>query len=115
MSLEQILAGAEEKALAAAEALLATDAVALERSSTMLREAAAELALAVGQQGSQALDAAQAGRVRVLGERLAQVREQLARVVALADRQAATVLPPADAPTYGAPGSTAPRIYRAAG
>lgn len=115
MTLEQILAGAEEKAQAAADALLATDAVALERCSTLLRASALELAQAVEQAGAQALPAALAARVRALGEQLSLVREQLARVAALADRRAASVLPPADASTYGGSSGTAPRIYRAAG
>ena len=38
-----------------------------------------------------------------------------ARVAALADRQAATVLPPVEPSTYGSPKGSAARIYRAAG
>lgn len=114
MTLEQILAGAEEKAQAAADALMASDAVALERCSTMLRESAAALAQAIEQQEPRTFDPALAARIRALRDHLSMVREQLARVAALADRQAASVLPPADASTYGAAGSPAPRIYRAA-
>jgi len=115
MTLEQLIAGAEENAQAAADALLAADPLSLERCSTLLRESAAALAQAAPQGVT---DPALAKRLRALGERLSLVRDQLARVCALADRQAATVLPPAEAPTYGGKNGasgTPPRIYRAAG
>ena len=113
MTLEQLIAGAEENAQAAADALLATDPLSLERCSTLLRESATALAQAAGPQGL--TDPELAARLRALGGRLTLVRDQLARVSALADRQAATVLPPAEAPTYGSKASAAPRIYRATG
>ena len=68
-----------------------------------------------GETQAQAIDAASVQRIQALGTRLALVRDQLARVAALADRQAATVLPPVEPSTYGSPKGSAARIYRAAG
>ena len=53
--------------------------------------------------------------VSLSNERLGVVREQLARVLALADRQLASVVPQEPAPTYGAGHRPTARIYRAAG
>ena len=62
-----------------------------------------------------ALSAQELARVRSVNERLGVVREQLARVLALADRQLASVVPQEPAPTYGAGNRPTARIYRAAG
>ena len=62
-----------------------------------------------------ALSAQELARVRSVNERLGVVREQLARVLALADRQLASVVPQEPAPTYGAGHRPTARIYRAAG
>ena len=116
MTFEAILAAAEEKVQAASDALLAADPLKLEQCSGLLRDAAAALAqLVQRQEGTQAIDAASVQRIQALGTRLALVRDQLARVAALADRQAATVLPPVEPSTYGSPKGSAARIYRAAG
>ena len=115
MTFQAILAAAEEKVQAASDALLAVDPMKLEQCSGLLRDAAAALAQLVQRQGAQAIDAASVQRIQALGTRLALVRDQLARVAALADRQAATVLPPVEPPTYGSPKGSAARIYRAAG
>ena len=115
MTFQAILAAAEEKVQAASDALLVADPLKLEQCSGLLRDAAAALAQLVQRQGAQAIDAASVQRIQALGTRLALVRDQLARVVALADRQAATVLPPVEPSTYGSPKGSAARIYRAAG
>ncbi len=96
--------------------MLATDTAQLEHSSSLLRDAAALLSRALsGPAGRAALSAQELARVRSMNERLGMVREQLARVLALADRQVASVVPQEPAPTYGAGHSPAARIYRAAG
>lgn len=115
MTFQAILAAAEEKVQAASDALLAADPIKLEQCSGLLRDAAAALAQLVQRQGAQAIDAGSVQRIQALGTRLALVRDQLARVAALADRQAATVLPPVEPSTYGSPKGSAARIYRAAG
>jgi hypothetical protein len=109
MNLEQVLHSAEATVAEVSDALLAADPLGLERCSVQLRDAAVLLAQAVERQG--VLTPEQAPRVRALTALLSQLREQLARVVALADRRAATVLPPTNAATYGKGSGPAPRIY----
>lgn len=117
MDLEFLLTGTEDTVQAAAQALLAADAQALERSSELLRSAAGALAQMLGPAGSAAptLTPAHIERLRALNLRLTQVRDQLARVAALANSQAASVLPPSDKATYGASTGVGARIYRALG
>ncbi|MCE1250395.1 MAG: hypothetical protein LWW82_06660 [Comamonadaceae bacterium] len=115
MDLELLLTGTEDTVQAAADALLAADAQALERSSTLLRSAAAALVQVLGPAGNPALTPEQLQRLRALNTRLLQVRDQLARVAALANSQAASVLPPTDKATYGASAGAGARIYRALG
>jgi hypothetical protein len=114
MTLEPILASTEEKFQAAADALLATDALALERCCALLREGAAELANALSSPRPHPEYPQYAQRIQALGERLTHLRDQLARVLALASSQAAAMLPPQDTATYGQQGNAAPRMVRAA-
>lgn len=93
-------------------ALLSSDPITLEQGAQALREAAASLVQA--QQG-QALDEPAQARLRTIARQLAQLREQLARVLALSERQAASLLPPVDPVTYGPSSATPARIYRAPG
>lgn len=115
MDLDVLLTGTEDTVHAAAQALLAADAQALERSSELLRSAASALVQLLGQSGAAALSPEHIQRLRALNAHLSQVREQLARVSALASRQAASVLPPSDPATYGASAGVGARIYRALG
>lgn len=52
-------------------------------------------------------------RMQALGAQLGSSREQLARVLAITGQQAASLLPPADAVTYGPASASKARIYRA--
>jgi len=116
MSLEAALANVEQQVEAVSAALLATDAPVLEQRSTALRQAAAELAELMGRTDVGSLPPALAKRLQAVGASVAMQRDNLARVAALTDRQAATVLPPSDATTYGArAGGAAARIYKSAG
>lgn len=92
-------------------ALLSTDPLALEQGAQTLREAATVLLQLRGQ----GLDAAAQQHLQALALQLSQVRDQLARVLALTQQQAATLLPPADTFTYGPSSATPARIYRAPG
>ncbi|MFT3813646.1 MAG: hypothetical protein QM740_09735 [Acidovorax sp.] len=114
MTLEPILADAEEKFQAAADALLVADPLALERCCALLREGATELANALSSPRPHPEYPQYAQRIQALGERLTHLRDQLARVLALASSQAAAMLPPQDAATYGQQGNAAPRMVRAA-
>ncbi len=115
MDLEFLLTGTEDTVQAAAQALLAADAQALERSSELLRSAAGALAQILGQPGALPLSEDQSQRLRALSTRLVQVRDQLARVTALTNSQAASVLPPTEKATYGSSTGGGARIYRALG
>ncbi len=94
-------------------ALLSSDPFTLEQGAAALRHAA--LALAQAQAHGDARDAQAAERVRAIARELSQLRDQLARVLALTQQQAATLLPPVDAVTYGGNAATGARIYRAPG
>ncbi len=101
---------------------MATDPLALEQAATQLRVAATTLSQALAGSGAQAspLTEAQTQRIRAIGTRLPLLRDQLARLLALTERQAASLLPPAQGVmTYGSgPGqgaSRGARIYRAPG
>ena len=93
-------------------ALAASDPISFEHAARTLRDAAAALAQ---HSRSAALTPAARARLRATAERLPQLRDQLARVLALTQQQAATLLPPTDAVTYDGKASTAARIYRAPG
>ncbi|AVP56849.1 hypothetical protein [Pulveribacter suum] len=92
-------------------ALLSSDPLTLEQGAHALREAAAALV----QARAQPLDEPAQQRLRTVARELSQLREQLARVLALSERQAASLLPPVDAVTYGPASATPARIYRAPG
>lgn len=119
MALEHILSIAEAQTQEAADALLGTRPLDLMQCSALLREAATGLAHTLEQQqrGVRKLPPHLTQRVRALNDRLALVREQLARVSAFHDRQTAALLPPVEVNTYGrarpSAYSTAPRIYHA--
>lgn len=121
MLLEDALSTVEHQLQDVRAALLAADALSLERCATLLRQAAMTFSQSIepARPGRAApLAPAQAQRVQAVSTELSMLREQLARLLVIAERQAATFLPPKDASTYGngaAPtggaGSRA-RIYR---
>ena len=123
MSLEATLSTVEAQLQDVQDALLATDPLSLEKAATQLRGAATVLAQALG--GADARKAPptddQTRRIRAIGTRLSALRDQLARLLALTERQAASLLPPVPGVvTYGSsglgqPGSQGARIYRAPG
>lgn len=121
MQLEDALTAVEKHLDGVSAALLAADPQALESGSTQLRNASVQLSQALAQIPRQgALSAALQKRLQAVGAMLAVQRESLARLAAITDRQAAGLLPPADAAaTYGSAmggrnaGSVA-RIYRSA-
>ncbi|GAB2748039.1 hypothetical protein GCM10027019_28860 [Melaminivora jejuensis] len=92
-------------------ALLSSDPLALEQGAQTLREAAAALVQLRGQ----GLDGAAQQRLQALALQLSQVRDQLARVLALTQQRAVALLPPAESFTYGPASATPARIYRAPG
>ena len=115
-ALTPLLDQAEAHIQQAADALLASDTAQLEHSSSLLREAAALLSRALsGPASRSALIALFFFFFFCVKEREGVGREQLARVLALADRQLASVVPQEPAPTYGAGHRPTARIYRAAG
>ncbi len=116
MSLEATLSTVEAQLQSVQDALLATDPLTLEKAAVQLRAAATELAQALGGSGVQP-DDGQARRIRAIGARLPLLRDQLARVLALTERQTAALLPPVPGVvTYGGSrGQTAARIYRGPG
>jgi hypothetical protein len=121
MPLEASLAAVEAQLQDVRAALLAADPLTLETATAQLRAAAATLAQALERAPARAAwpDGAQE-RVKTIAGELAMQRDQLARLLALTERQAASLLPPvAGVATYGsnaAPRSpTGARIYRAPG
>ncbi len=93
-------------------ALLSSDPSALEQTAGQLRQAATTLAQALGP----GVPAGAAERVQAIATRLTLVRDQLARVQALTERQTASLLPPVQGVTYGpSSGTQSARIYRAPG
>lgn len=119
MSLDQALGAIEKQLEEVSAAMLAVDPLALEKCSAQLRQAVADFSRVVESVRGQPFPEALAPRIQRVSEQLAMQRENLARVMALVDRQAASVLPPTDASTYGkagaGPGGAAARIYRSAG
>ena len=97
-------------------ALLASDPQALQELAQQLRDAAAALAHLQPAGGWQAWPQAPRQRVQAVPATLGMLRDQLARVLALTQQQAASLLPPLDGVTYGPQAATGPaRIYRAPG
>lgn len=127
MVLEDALAQIEQQLVDVSADLLGTDPAALERSSTRLRQAVADLSDLMVAMRHQPLLPAMAQRLQDVSALLSRQREGLLRLTAATDRQAATLLPPAvDKSTYAhalgalggrriAGGTAAPRIYRTAG
>jgi hypothetical protein len=121
MQLEDALSAVEKHLDSVSAALLAADPQALESASTQLRNASSQLSQVKTQvQRQGALPAALKKSIQAVGAKLVVKRESLARLAAITDRQAAGLLPPADAAaTYGGAmggrnaGSVA-RIYRSA-
>lgn len=112
MPLDDTLSSIEAQLQDMQAALLSSDPQTLERTAAQLRQAATTLAQALGPGAPQGA----AERVQAIARRLTLVRDQLARVLALTERQAASLLPPAQGVTYG-PSIASPgaRIYRAPG
>ena len=126
MLLEDALAKIEQQLVDVSVDLLGTDPAALERSSTRLRQAVADLSDTMVALRHQPLLPAIAQRLQGVRTLLSQQREGLLRLTAATNRQAATLLPPAaDKSTYTqalsglggrrVAGTAAPRIYRTAG
>lgn len=112
MPLDDTLSAIEAQLQDVQAALLSSDPQALEQTATQLRQAAASLAQALGPGAPQGA----ADRVQAIARSLSLVRDQLARVLALTERQTASLLPPAQGVTYGhSSGTQGARIYRAAG
>lgn len=123
MSLEESLSAVEQLIEKVSVALLAADPQNLEKNSTALRDAAARFAHALDDSKARGIliSVALQKRVDAISNMLAVHRENLARLSATIDRQAAGLLPPSDAAsTYGdglgarasKPGVA--RIYRSA-
>lgn len=126
MSLEATLSTVEAQLQDVQDALLATDPLSLEKAATQLRGAATLLAQALGGAAggvggrTEPPSDDQARRIRAIGARLPALRDQLARLLALTERQAASLLPPVPGVvTYGSglgqSGAQGARIYRAPG
>jgi hypothetical protein len=102
-------------------ALMATDPLTLEQAARRLREAVIACSQLMEDAGASASwPESMARRMQALATRLGLLREQLARVQALTERQTAALLPPVQDVTYDMTGSPAPaankaRIYRAPG
>lgn len=96
-------------------ALLSLDPQALQALAQQLRDAAGALAQ-LQQAAPQGWTSEVRLRVQAIASALGLVRDQLARVLALTQQQAASLLPPLDGVTYGPQKTTGPaRIYRAPG
>ncbi|RQO80489.1 hypothetical protein [Acidovorax sp. FJL06] len=124
MSLEESLSAVEQLIDKVSTALLAADPQSLEQHSTALRDAAAQFARVLEQFTARGLPLPESvqKRVNAVGDMLVVHRESLARLSAVADRQAAGLLPPSDAASTYGDGSAAraakpgvARIYRSAG
>ena len=112
MTPEAALQAVEQQLAKMSAALVAADALAAEQSSAQLRRDLEALIQASRSLQGQPWPEALRPRMQAVSNQLAMQREQLARLGALVDRQAASILPPAEpAPTYGQAGSAA-RIYR---
>lgn len=119
MSFEAQLAAAESQLHEVKTALLSAQAADLERCAALLRQTAATLAAAAAEStGTNAPPRTPAftQRLRAIQAELSIQREQLQRLLVLAEAQAATFLPPKDASTYGngpgPMGASRARIYR---
>lgn len=115
MSLDDALSSIEAQLQGMQAALLASNPQTFEHTALQLRGAALTLAQALAPVAG-GLDPASVQRVQAIGRQLTLVRDQLARVMALTERQAASLLPPVEGVTYGpSSGAVGARIYRAPG
>ncbi|WP_374606288.1 hypothetical protein [Diaphorobacter nitroreducens] len=115
MSLDATLSSIEAQLQDMQAALLASNPQNFEQAAVQLRGAAIALSQALAPLGG-ALEPATAQRVQAMGRQLTLVRDQLARVMALTERQTASLLPPVEGVTYGpSSGPRGARIYRAPG
>jgi len=121
MSLQASVAAVEAQLQDVRTALLAADPLQLEPACTQLRAAATALVHALERAPARAAwpDGIEA-RVRAIGTELTMQRDQLARLLAMTERQAASLLPPmAGVATYGSNAGPRPaagaRIYRSPG
>ena len=118
--LEASLSSIEAQLQDTQAALVATDPLSLEHAATRLREAAAAFAQALADAPARdAWPEAARQRVQAVAAGLGLLRDQLARVMVLTERQAASLLPPLEGVTYGkegiAPTPVGARIYRSPG
>jgi len=112
MSLDNTLSLIEAQLQEMQAALLSSDPQTLEQTAAQLRQAAMTLAQVLGA----GVPAGVVRRVQAIAQQLNLVRNQLARVLALTERQAASLLPPVEGVTYGPSfGAKGARIYRAPG
>ncbi|MFN3375283.1 MAG: hypothetical protein ACK40S_01865 [Burkholderiaceae bacterium] len=122
MTLHDILSTVEQQVAKAGDALVAGDLHALETASTALRDAAQQLTPHLSDLYDElSADALLRQRWQALSLHLAAVRDGLARLSVLTDRQVTALVPEVRRdPTYGQSlGSRAPsvaaRLYSAAG
>lgn len=91
-----------EAALAELQAaLVASDPEAVGTQAQAVRSAMSALSDWAAKTPASQWPPGMAARARHIGEQLGNTREQLARVLAVTRQQAASLLPPADALTYG--------------
>ncbi|MDD2608303.1 MAG: hypothetical protein PHX60_01235 [Giesbergeria sp.] len=114
--LESALQTVELQLQALSAALLAPDPQALQNCSERMRQVSVDFIKAL--EGLRVVEVTQGleERIRQIHATLSLQRDSLARLAALADRQAAVLLPPAHPThTYGPATNGAARIYSAAG
>ena len=110
MSLDDTLSHIDAQLQEMQAALLSLDPQLLEQAAIQLREAVLGLAQAMGPGVPEDMTE----RVLATATQLNLVRNQLARVQALTERQAASLLPPVQGVTYGpAGGAQRARLHRA--
>ncbi len=121
MPLEASLRSVEAQLHDTKAALLSADPLALETATAQLRATATALAQALERAPSRAeWPEGLERRIQSIASELTMQRDQLARLLALTERQAASLLPPvAGVATYGSNAAPraggAARIYRAPG
>ena len=114
--LDQALQTVELQLQALSAALLAADPQALQQCSERMRQVSVDFINALEGLQVAAVTHGLEERIRQIHTTLSLQRDSLARLAALADRQAAVLLPPAQAThTYGPTTAGAARIYSAAG
>ena len=114
--LEQSLRTVELQLQALSAALLAADPQALQHCSERMRQVSVDFINALEGLQVAAVTEGLQERIQQIHTTLSLQRDSLARLAALADRQAAVLLPPAQPThTYGPSTAGAARIYSAAG